>query len=103
VTRYETVPRDQLADIHRRNPDAHCWKVAHIGRPCGPDCLVIREAEPAVHPITLHICDLCLSGAGGECHVPGCSFWCHTAPTGGVLTALQGAVATHRLIEEARQ
>jgi hypothetical protein len=26
------------------------------------------------------MCDLCLAGAGGECHVPGCAFWLNRAP-----------------------
>lgn len=26
------------------------------------------------------ICDLCLDGAGGECHTPGCVMWQSSAP-----------------------
>lgn len=35
---------------------------------------------------TLTICELCLDGEGGECHVPGCAFWMDDAP-GPVLAA----------------
>jgi hypothetical protein len=34
----------------------------------------------AVRTVTLWLCDLCLDGAGGECHVPGCSLWMNRAP-----------------------
>lgn len=30
-------------------------------------------------PVT--ICELCLDGKGGECHTPGCVFWCCPAPS----------------------
>jgi hypothetical protein len=36
--------------------------------------------EPQLHRVTLTICDLCLDGAGGECHVPGCAMWISAAP-----------------------
>lgn len=39
------------------------------------------------------VCDPCLTGAGGECHVPGCSFWMHDAPTGDVAAWLNEQVA----------
>ena len=44
---------------------------------------VIAEADltaPSLHKVTLTLCSLCLSGAGGECHTPGCSLWFHRAP-----------------------
>lgn len=28
----------------------------------------------------LTVCSLCLNGAGGECHMPGCVFWMCPAP-----------------------
>jgi len=28
----------------------------------------------------VRICELCLGGRGGECHVPGCVFWMVSAP-----------------------
>jgi hypothetical protein len=31
--------------------------------------------EPTILRVEIAICDLCLSGAGGECHSPGCWFW----------------------------
>lgn len=37
--------------------------------------------EPKLNIVDgLHICDLCLDGAGGECHVPGCILWINRAP-----------------------
>ena len=35
---------------------------------------------PSLHKVTLMICDLCLTGAGGLCHSPGCAFWLKSAP-----------------------
>lgn len=37
-------------------------------------------SEPALHTIKAVVCSLCLSGAGGECHVPGCLLWINRAP-----------------------
>jgi hypothetical protein len=34
----------------------------------------------SVHRITLDLCSLCITGAGGQCHTPGCSLWIHAAP-----------------------
>lgn len=39
------------------------------------------SADPTLHSVTMQVCSLCLDGAGGECHVPGCVFWMHDAPT----------------------
>lgn len=36
--------------------------------------------EPKVHTVEIRLCDLCLAGAGGECHVPGCALWLRRAP-----------------------
>lgn len=36
--------------------------------------------EIPVRLVQLHICDPCLSGAGGECHVPGCAMWMGRPP-----------------------
>jgi len=36
---------------------------------------------PGLNLVTnVHWCDLCLDGAGGECHTPGCIFYLSTAP-----------------------
>jgi hypothetical protein len=43
-----------------------------------------------VRRIQVWVCDLCLAGEGGECHVPGCAFWCHDAPTGDAVAWWQG-------------
>jgi hypothetical protein len=46
-----------------------------------------REDEDVpLHQVTLWLCELCLSGAGGECHVPGCALWMNRAPDLPVLT-----------------
>jgi hypothetical protein len=39
-----------------------------------------------LHQVTLWLCELCLAGAGGECHVPGCALWMNRAPDMPVLT-----------------
>jgi hypothetical protein len=38
------------------------------------------KVEPLVTVVTLPLCELCLSGAGGECHVPGCAMYLNRAP-----------------------
>jgi hypothetical protein len=38
------------------------------------------EPEPTLHAVTMTVCSLCLEGAGGECHTPGCVFIYHDAP-----------------------
>lgn len=40
---------------------------------CGDDVVAVRR-------VTLDICDMCLSGAGGVCHVPGCALIRKSAP-----------------------
>ncbi len=40
----------------------------------------MNATEPKLHKVTLWLCDLCLSGAGGEGHAPGCAFWLNRAP-----------------------
>lgn len=39
-----------------------------------------QDSEPEVHTVQIPMCDLCLDGAGGECHTPGCIFWINRAP-----------------------
>lgn len=36
--------------------------------------------ESGLNIVTLTLCDFCLDGAGGECHVPGCALWMNRAP-----------------------
>lgn len=36
--------------------------------------------EIPVRRVTLWLCDLCLDGAGGQCHTPGCALWINRAP-----------------------
>lgn len=43
-----------------------------------------------LHHIEAAVCELCITGAGGECHVPGCSFWMHDALTGDALAWVRG-------------
>lgn len=42
------------------------------------------EAIP-LRRVEFFVCDLCLTAAGGECHVPGCAFWMQDAPVGSFL------------------
>lgn len=37
-------------------------------------------SEIGVRHVLIYLCDLCLGGAGGECHVPGCALWLNRAP-----------------------
>jgi hypothetical protein len=39
--------------------------------------------------VKLPVCSLCLTGAGGECHVPGCAFWMNDAPSTTVAAAMR--------------
>lgn len=39
-----------------------------------------NQPEPTLHAITCTVCSLCLEGAGGECHTPGCVFIYHDGP-----------------------
>lgn len=41
-------------------------------------------SEPTVHQVTLWLCSLCLDGAGGMCHVPGCALCRNRAPDMGL-------------------
>lgn len=36
--------------------------------------------EPRLRRVVLTLCSLCLKGAGGECHTPGCILWLNRAP-----------------------
>jgi hypothetical protein len=38
------------------------------------------DPEPTLHAVTCTVCSLCLEGAGGECHTPGCVFIYHDGP-----------------------
>lgn len=41
---------------------------------------MLPDGEIAVHGVAFMLCDPCLDGAGGECHVPGCAMWLNRAP-----------------------
>lgn len=45
---------------------------------------VVKDVEESLidplNKVTLYMCSLCLDGAGGECHVPGCVFWMMQSP-----------------------
>lgn len=47
-------------------------------RPTGIE--VTHDPEIGVRLVQLYLCDLCLDGAGGQCHTPGCSLWLNRAP-----------------------
>jgi hypothetical protein len=51
------------------------------GGPCGLWVWgwTVSDAVDLVH-VSFDICRLCLGGAGGECHVPGCVSWMDDAP-----------------------
>lgn len=37
-------------------------------------------AEPTLHRVVITLCNLCIDGAGGMCHVPGCALIRNRAP-----------------------
>lgn len=37
-------------------------------------------ADVGVRECLIYLCDLCLDGAGGECHTPGCCLFLAQAP-----------------------
>jgi hypothetical protein len=47
------------------------------------------DQEIPLRRLVFYVCDLCLDGAGGECHVPGCTYWLNDAPTGDTLAWLR--------------
>jgi hypothetical protein len=42
--------------------------------------------EIRLRRVTVHLCEPCLNGEGGECHTPGCALWMNRAPDVGVIT-----------------
>jgi hypothetical protein len=40
----------------------------------------IQIDHESLNTVTLRICDDCMDGEGGECHMPGCAFWMNRAP-----------------------
>lgn len=58
---------------------------------CDYPLLGAGDDEPQLHRLSLQVCDLCLDGEGGECHVPGCAFWMHAAPMDVLLDVLRNA------------
>lgn len=42
--------------------------------------MTIRENPVVRRCDGVPLCDLCLDGAGGECHTPGCIMWLNRAP-----------------------
>jgi hypothetical protein len=46
-----------------------------------PDGIEVdHDPEIPVRLVQIYLCDLCLDGAGGQCHVPGCALWFKSAP-----------------------
>ncbi len=41
---------------------------------------MLERIEIDVQEYVIWLCDLCVKGAGGECHVPGCAMWMKSAP-----------------------
>ena len=60
-------------------------------------------AEIPLYRVTLTLCHLCLSGAGGECHVPGCALCYNRAPDLPLwwLREYEGALGSIAPMEEA--
>ena len=51
-----------------------------------------RAEQVALVDVALSVCALCLAGAGGECHVPGCAFWMVAAPNRQLIEVLKEAI-----------
>lgn len=60
-----------------------------------PEQAAPSYVEIPVRMMTIPICDLCLNGAGGECHVPGCGFFLNRAPDIPLRSAALAAQAPH--------
>lgn len=43
----------------------------------------------ALRHVSLWLCGLCLSGAGGECHSPGCALYLNRAPDLSILDRVE--------------
>lgn len=56
------------------------------------------ETDPQVQLVTLPICSLCLDGAGGECHVPGCALWMKRAPDVSIRDHVEPPADTRRRV-----
>lgn len=59
-----------------------------------------RQSEPDVpvelNTVVVTLCDLCLEGAGGECHTPGCGLYMNRAPDVPLLyTPIRGGDGSH--------
>lgn len=39
-----------------------------------------EQRTPRLNYVEITLCDACLDGQGGECHVPGCGLWMACAP-----------------------
>jgi hypothetical protein len=62
----------------------------------GPTAAFRDQPDIPLHRVEFWVCDLCLSAAGGECHVPGCMYWLRDAPTGVDLDRLRAHFAGTR-------
>jgi hypothetical protein len=50
------------------------------------------DAEVVLTEVTLTLCSLCLNGAGGQCHTPGCALWMIAAPDVPLWSHIAGAI-----------
>lgn len=61
-----------------------CEALSRAGEDEGPygvtEVMVSDLREPRVLSVTMSICELCLTGHGGHCHVPACAFCGSRAP-----------------------
>ena len=44
------------------------------------EAVTSRQDDEHLNYVGLMVCDYCMDGDGGECHVPGCIFWMCDAP-----------------------
>jgi hypothetical protein len=63
---------------------------------------VLNFDMPELASVVLQVCKPCLNGAEGECHSPGCAFWCCPAPTAEQAERICLAAESVALIDEVR-
>ncbi len=90
----DTVDLDQLRAAHddsvgRLLAEASDWPLA--------DVQVIEDEltdDPGcrLYRLTLLLCEYCVTGAGGQCHSPGCAMWIRSAPDVPITTDADGGL-----------
>lgn len=59
-----------------------------------------EKNEPKLTAVTVVLCNLCLDGKGGECHVPGCAMYLNRAPDLSLRDKVQTATTLRDQVRE---